>query len=87
MNDQPVPKHILRLKWIMQGNMKEMSDMEVADVVTALLNQYIPKCEAALHHPDLIKPYRLRAVAAMEEYAERQKRAITDRKMPWWATI
>jgi hypothetical protein len=62
-------------KNIMVGDLKTMSDGEVARAVEVLLNRYIPNCVATGQHPSVVTEYRLRAVAAMEECVVRQRAA------------
>jgi hypothetical protein len=61
---------------IMEGNLKEMSDIQVERAVEVLLNRYIPNCVATCQHPAVISRYRLRAVDAMEECLVRQRSAL-----------
>lgn len=60
---------------IMEGNLKQMSEMELGRVVETLIARYIPNMVAMCSHPADIMVYRQRLVAAMAELTLRQEQA------------
>lgn len=59
---------------IMEGNLKQMSEMELGRVVETLITRYIPNMVAMCSHPADIMVYRQRLVTAMAELTLRQER-------------
>lgn len=59
---------------IMEGNLKEMTDRELGQVIETLLYCYIPNMVAMCSHPADIMVFRQRLVAAMAELTLRQER-------------
>ncbi len=56
---------------IMEGNIKEMADSEIARAIEVMLNRYIPNLEATFQHPMVIDSYRARLGELMDEYTAR----------------